>query len=239
MIVLRLYQPDMRCCLQIDWLNTAMGQELLAQEQLLAGQMLEQVFGDQIIQIGNWGAADLFLPHARTQFSALLGDSNAAGNARVTPERLPVLTDSVDAVLLPHTLEMEPEPHAVLREVHRVLRPDGKLIVLGFNPVSWWGLRNRLTPSGFPPEIHRYISRRRLSDWLRLLNLRILTANSCYASASTSKAGKVLRRWQWFASAYLLLATKETMPMTVIRPQVRRRPRLVGSLVNPSTRNVA
>jgi ubiquinone/menaquinone biosynthesis C-methylase UbiE len=150
-----------------------------------------------------------------------------------------VLTDSVDAVLLPHTLELTTAPHAVLREVHRVLRPNGKLIVLGFNPFSLWGLRHRFSPRGFPPEIRRQISRHRLSDWLQLLNLRVDGISGCYASASAGRAGKLLRRWEWIASAYQLVAIKETIPMTVIRPRLRRRTSLVRGLVNPTTRNVA
>jgi SAM-dependent methyltransferase len=226
--------------LQIKWLETIAGQSLLAQEQQLAGKVLERVFGDHIVQVGNWGAPDLFLTQARTQFSVLLGDQLLPGTgALVAPQRLPVVTDSIDAVLLPHTLELSQEPHAVLREVHRVLRPDGKLIVLGFNPASWWGLRHTFAPTGFPSGLRRQISKRRLSDWLRLLNLNIESVTGCYASASAGKAGKLLRRWQWFASAYVLVATKETIPMTIIRPLVRRRASLVGGLANPSTRNVA
>ena len=126
-----------------------------------------------------------------------------------------------------------------MREVHRILRPDGKLIVLGFNPLSWWGVRHRFSPDGYPPGIRRQIGRGRLADWLRLLNLRIDNVTGCYASASAGRAGKLLRRWRWFASAYLLVATKETMPMTVIRPRLRQRAQLVRGLVNTSTRNVA
>ncbi len=225
--------------MQIEWLETSVGQNLLLQEQQLVGKVLDRVFGDQIVQIGNWGAPELFLTQARTQFAALLGNELLPGvGAIVAPQRLPVITDSIDAVLLPHTLELGLEPHAVLREVHRVLRPDGKLIVLGFNPLSWWGLKHTLSPSGFPPGLRRQIPKRRLSDWLRLLNLNIESVTGCYASVSAGKAGKLLRRWHWFASAYLLVATKETIPMTIIRPRVMHRARLVGGLVNPTTRNI-
>jgi SAM-dependent methyltransferase len=226
--------------MQEDWLRTNMGQSLLRQEEQLASMILDRVFGDQIVQIGAWGPGDLFLSHVRTQFGALLAANPADGvGACAAAERLPVQTDSVDAVLLPHTLELSPEPHAVLREVHRILRPDGKLIVLGFNPLSWWGMRHVFSTGGYPPGMRRQISRHRLADWLRLLNLRIDSVHGCYASVSAGRAGRLLRRWHWFASAYLMLVTKETIPMTVIRPRLTRSAGLVRGLVNPTTRNVA
>ena len=56
--------------------------------------------------------------------------------ALARPDALPLATDSVDALLLPHTLELHDNPHEVLREVARVLIPEGHVVVLGFNPVS-------------------------------------------------------------------------------------------------------
>jgi len=236
----RVFYRIWRTYLQVDWLNSPIGQGLLEREQALASEVLERVFGDQIVQLGGWGPADLFLQSVRTQYSVLLADAPMDGaSALATAGQLPLLTDSVDALLLPHTLELAADPHGVLREVHRVLRPDGRLIVLGFNPVSWWGLRHKLAATGFPPGIQRHIGRGRLVDWLRLLNLRITTVQACYASASAGRAGRLLRRWHWFASVYLLVATKETIPMTVIRPRLRKRASLVRGLVNPTTRNVA
>lgn len=224
----------------MDWLDTAAGKRLMQQERELAGLVLERVFGDQIVQIGSWGPPGMLLESSRTQYSVLIGEDDLPGvKARVLPQRLAIRTDSVDAVVLPHTLEMSADPHTVLREVHRVLRPDGKLIILGFNPLSFWGLRHRLTPSGYPPGVRRQISRHRLSDWLRLLNLSIDSSHACYASAASGRMGMLIRRLRWFASAYLLVATKETIPMTIIRPRLRRRARLVESFANPTTRNVA
>ena len=224
----------------MDWLDTAAGKRLMQQERELAGLVLERVFGDQIVQIGSWGPPGMLLESSRTQYSVLIGEDDLPGvKARVLPQRLAIRTDSVDAVVLPHTLEMSADPHTVLREVHRVLRPDGKLIILGFNPLSFWGLRHCLTPNGYPPGVRRQISRHRLSDWLRLLNLSIDSSHACYASAASGRMSMLIRRFQWFASAYLLVATKETIPMTIIRPRLRQRARLVESFANPTTRNVA
>lgn len=224
----------------MDWLDTAAGRDLLQQETRLASAALERIFGDQLVQIGSWGSPGALIEAARTQYSVVLGCQQEPGTgASVSPRRLAVRTDSVDAVLLPHTLELYPEPHAILREVHRILRPDGKLIVLGFNPISWWGLRHQVALNGYPTGVRRQISARRLADWLRLLNLSIDSVSPCYARPAKSRALNAARRLRWFASCYLMLATKETIPMTVIRPKVHRSTRLVGGLVNPTTRNVA
>jgi SAM-dependent methyltransferase len=222
------------------WLESEAGRALLQQERVQVARALDRVFGDQIVQISSWGPSEMFIEIARTQIALLVGDREECGvNAVMAPSRLAILTDSVDAVFLPHTLERHYDPHGVLREVHRILRPDGKLIILGFNPFSGWGLRHRLSPNGFPRGLQRQITKGRLSDWLTLLNLSIETVYSCYASSAKGRAMLLMRRLQLFASSYILVASKETIPLTIIRPRVRRRARLVESLVNPTTRNVA
>jgi SAM-dependent methyltransferase len=89
------------------------------------------------------------------------------------PDALAVASDSVDAVFLPHTLETTADPHGLLREVDRVLRPDGHIVVVGFNPWGWWGARHVVAREGFPPGAQRMISEGRLHDWLRLLDFKV------------------------------------------------------------------
>jgi len=226
--------------LQIEWLDTKAGQALFRQECLLAQAVLERVFGDQIVQVGSWGSPRGLLEAARTQAALLVvGATDEPGDAWSKPERLAIRTDSVDAVLLPHTLEHTTDPHGVLREVHRILRPDGRLIVLGFNPYSWWGTRHQLSLSGFPAGIRRHISRRRLKDWLRLLNLNIDEVRPCYVAPARNGVMRLFQRSGYFASGYLLMARKQTIPVTVVRPRLGRRAALVKGWVNSPTRNVA
>jgi len=232
----------------IEWLETSSGRSLLREEsdQVLAA--LESVFGDHLVQIGRWGSQDLFLQHGRTRFKSLLSwKAGDRPDAVVCPDALGISSDCVDAVLLPHVLETAADPIAVLREVDRVLRPEGHIIVLGFNPVSWWGLRHRLSRPGFPPGIQRHIPVRRLSDWLRLLNFRISHSAGYYRVAPISpppsrqpvSAFQAWRNWRAFMAGYILVACKELFTLTLVRPDVRRRASLVGGLVNPTTRNAA
>lgn len=228
------------CSVQIGWLESKAGQALLQQECALARSVLERVFGDQIVQIGTWGPAGMLLEGARTQASLILAAAEGeGGHALSLPERVAIRTDSVDAVMLPHTLELAEDPYGVLREVFRILRPDGRLIVFGMNPFSWWGARHLVSGGGYPDGLVRQISRRRMSDWLQLLNLRIDSARACYVSEPRNRFMRVFQKSQLFANAYMLAATKETIPATVVRPRLGRRAALVRGLVNPTTRNVA
>jgi len=134
-----------------EWLSTPLGRRCLANEQRLIRRALERVFGEQILQIGAWGPRNSFLRYARTQRRALVDwRDGVAADLVSDPEQLAVASDSVDAVLLPHTLERTSSPHAVLREVDRVLRADGHLIVLSFAPGGLWGLRHLLSSGGYP-----------------------------------------------------------------------------------------
>lgn len=156
------------------WLNTLTGRNLLREEVRQVRRALDGVFGEQWLQIGAWGEPGLFRRLARTRRSAVVTAQPMAGADMVcAAEALAIAPDAIDAVFLPHTLELTPDPHALLREVDRILRPDGCLIVLGFNPWGWWGLRHVFSRQGFPPDTQRLVSDGRLHDWLRLLDFRV------------------------------------------------------------------
>jgi len=247
------------------WLETGTGTALLREESRQAAGAFENIFGDQFLQIGSWGDPALFRRYARTRRYAVVAAKRGPGVDFVSaPEDLAVATDSIDAVFLPHILESSEDPHAVLREVDRILRPDGHLVIAGFNAWGWWGVRHYLSGRRFPAGARRLISEYRLRDWLHLLDYFVeparfhhiaapiyrmfgpADASADDAASRTSGDGgdwrdspARVRRWNPLASSYLLVARKEVFTVTPIRPAFRRRPQLVGSLVNPSTRNVA
>jgi SAM-dependent methyltransferase len=97
-------------------------------------------------------------------------------------DALPFPNQSLDLVVLPHTLELARDPHDTLREVERVLRPEGRVVIVGFNPASLWGLRQsagrlrqRLGGSGplYLPSMGEFIGHGRVRDWLRLLGFEV------------------------------------------------------------------
>ncbi len=237
------------------WLDTGTGTALLREESRQVAGAFENIFGDQFLQIGAWGDPTLFRRYARTRRYAVVAAKRGPGVDFVSiPEDLAVATDSIDAVFLPHMLETTEDPHAVLREVDRILRPDGHVVVAGFNPWGWWGVRHYLSRRRFPAGGQRMVSERRLRDWLHLLDYhvqppcfhhiaaplyRLPLAVEIPVEVPAEAPAVCFRRWHPLASCYLLVARKEVFTLTRIRPVFRRRRQLVGGLVNPTTRNAA
>ena len=230
-----------------QWFDTPLGHALLGQERAAVGEALECVFGEEFLQVGAWGPPDLFLGLARTQRRALLSArGGVVGSIRSLPSALPIQSDSIDALLLPHTLELEADPHQVLREAGRVLRAEGCLVVVGFEPFGGWGLRGRVTAGGFPPGLDRLLSERRLADWLKLLGFDVDPAHRflytlplARAQAGRPKrwaegAGRVF--WPRLSGAYVLRARKRVYSVTPIRLHYRSRPAVLGGLAEPTTR---
>ncbi len=238
------------------WLGTPLGEALLQQESRVVEEALDGIFGEQCLQLGHWGEPNAFLRFARTQQSACIAGladltDMAKSEANTRPGavghlyRLPVASDSVDAVLLPHTLDYSDRAHAILREAQRVLRSDGHLVVLGFRPGGLWGFRRLIPGAGLPPGVDHLISDRQLTDWLQLLDFRIhgvsryffrwpLPGNKGACSPLWERRGQ--RWWPELSACYMLTAQKRVYTLTTVRKPWRSRPKGVAGLIKPTTR---
>lgn len=233
-----------------SWLESAPGRYLLDWEQGFLDAAVADVFGFHAIQLG-MGALDGLranrMPHrwwvappgapAKTRRPDLLCDLAA----------LAFDSSCIDLVVLPHSLELHADPHAALREVERVLVPEGKVVITGFNPASLWGWRQwrghlyRKLGVGslYLPEVGEFLALRRLRDWLRLLNFEVeMQRLGCYRPALRSDAAlsrtawldRAGSRWWPFAGAvYGLLGTKRVPGMRLIDPGWKRQPVLLAS----------
>jgi SAM-dependent methyltransferase len=232
-----------------SWWEASLGRTLLAAESELLGEALEDVFGWELLQIGAWGGSRELLACSRTRRQTVVAAPGLRAGADIIgrPSLLPITSDSVDAVLVPHTLEFAADPYAIVREIDRVLVAEGQLLVLGFRPWSLWGLRARASRAGFPPGMRRVLSERRIRDWLVLLGYEIVAARRyLYCSpwssglAGSEGTGRILNRGlthPFPASAYLLKARKRVYTLTPVRPRFREKPAVLGSLVKPTTRS--
>ena len=226
------------------WWESPAGRALIAAEAVLVAEALEDVFGWECLQIGAWGVGRELLAACRTRHRAVLAPPGLSADADIIgrPTQLPVSGDSIDAVLLPHTLEFASDPYAIVREVDRVLVGEGQLLVLGFRPLSLWGARARFSRSGFPPGLRRVLSERRVREWLALLGYEVFAARRyLYRSpwrgglAAGTGADRLLRRGLMFplpAGAYLLKARKQVYTLTPLRPRARKA--VLGGLVKPA-----
>src|SRR5690348_8395350 len=234
---------------RLAWWASPIGGALIAAESQLLGEALEDVFGWELLQIGAWGGGRELLSGARTRHQAIVAPPalSASADIRARPTQLPVISDSIDAVLLPHILEFATDPYAIVREADRVLVGEGRLLVLGFRPWSLWGLRARWSRSGFPPGMRRVLSERRIREWLVLLGYEVVAEHSYLYCSPWSKGlsrgegtGRILRRGLTHplpASAYLLKARKRVYTLTPIRPRFREKTPVLGGLVKPTTRS--
>ncbi|HEX4266655.1 MAG TPA: methyltransferase domain-containing protein [Steroidobacteraceae bacterium] len=233
------------------WWASPLGSALIAAESQLLGEALDDVFGWELLQIGAWGSGRELLSGARTRHQAIVAPPGLSSSAdiRGRPTHLPIISDSIDAVLLPHILEFATDPYAIVREADRVLVGEGRLLVLGFRPWSLWGLRERWSRSGFPPGTRRVLSERRIREWLVLLGYEVVSAQHYLfrgpwsgGLAAGEGTGRMLRRGLTYplpANAYLLKARKRIYTLTPIRPRFRERPAVLGGLVKPSPRSRA
>jgi SAM-dependent methyltransferase len=229
-----------------NWLQSPAGAYVRGFEQACLDELTADIFGYNAVQIGvpqidalkasrmpnKWQAA------TRTSHADELAFAASGKQIAVALDfaDLPFASQSLDLVVLPHVLEFASEPHQVLREVERVLIPEGQLIICGFNPASMWGVRQgvgRITSSGYLPAAGEFISMPRLKDWLKLLNLGESRSHfGCYAPPCRSAqwlgrfsmmetAGQ--RWWPYLGAVYIVHAIKRVKGMHIIGPARNRK----------------
>lgn len=248
----------------MEWLATPAGRLAQAWGQARLDAAVADLFGFHALQLGRPGLDGLRanrMPHRWHLAEAPPADGDAGPRPCLVGDftALPFATHSLDLVVMPFTLEGSADPHATLREVARVLRPEGRVVVLGFNPASLWGLRQaggglacRLGAHGDlyrPPLASPALQPGRLRDWLRLLAFEVEAGGfGCYRPPWRSEAW--LRRWAWmepagdrwwpmFGALQLLVAVKRVRGLRLINPawKARPRPRAAPAVAAPRRQN--
>jgi SAM-dependent methyltransferase len=245
-----------------DWLKTPAGCYVLQWEQAHLDTAVSDLFGFHALQLGlpelealranrmphRWVATEqaAAAPPTPPQPTSAAGDDAMPADA--PPPRaavalhchfdaLPFDSGSLDLIVLPHALELARDPHLALREVERVLVPEGRVVIVGFNPTSLWGLRQhlgrwrrRLVPGSqhrlFLPNAGEFLRYRRLRDWLRLLSFEVEDGRfGCYRPPVASM--KWLARFAWmervgdrwwpvFGAVYFVVAVKRVRGMRLV-----------------------
>ena len=219
---------------------------MLHWEQAQFDRTVADIFGYHALQLGMPGidalrenripcAAQLLDESTSPNGSAISGAREMVGTTRQIVhcrfDELPFEAQSVDLVAMPHALEFSNDAHEVLREVARILMPEGQVVLTGFNPYSLWGMRQgmrRLGARPFMPRDGQFIGFQRLKDWLKLLGFEIIRGRfGCYAppnrterwlqrTAFMDKAGD--RWWPIFGAIYSITAVKRVRAIRMVGP---------------------
>jgi len=217
-----------------QWYKGPLGQRVLASEKEILSQILPSMFGYHLMQLGVGQPEELTdcspITHKVFVYEKDFGDKPASA-VKSRPTQIAIETGSIDVALLHHTLDFETNPHKMLREVTRTIIPEGKLVIVGFNPWSLWGGVNLFKyKTTRVPWCANFISPVRLSDWLSLLDFEVEGCESTFFGPPAVNrwfnpylewleiAGK--RWWVQRGAVYTLVATKR---MSTLTPIKRRR----------------
>ncbi|ARN75854.1 class I SAM-dependent methyltransferase [Oceanicoccus sagamiensis] len=221
-------QPDTEQLLPLleSWFDGEAGQLMLQRQREHIDEALASSFGYHLLQLSVDSRVQLF-EHCRVQNKYPchpLGN----GSARCDFEQLPFASESLDVVLLHHVQEYVSTPHALLREIQRVVIPHGHVIILGFNPWSPLGLYGqfaRLLPHSIWQ--NHSISPRRIKDWLSLLGFETQSCHFGYHNPAVLERSdklmlkRLLKQWP-LGNFYMISAIKEEAGMTPIKPSWKK-----------------
>lgn len=228
------------------WLATPAAHMLVEQESRQLAALLPRLVGYRLLQIGHWGYATSLLDAGGMLCRWVLTSAAGPGSHIVSDgENLPIASRCLDAVILPHSLELSANPHRLLREVERVLRDRGQLVLLGFNPLAPWVLWQSLGRRHARYPGSRLYPLRRVGDWLDLLDFEVVRSQRYSVGFPwLPREGIDLARAGWWrlpalaAPAYLVVARKRVVPATPVR-LARRERAMASGMPEASARSAA
>ena len=228
-----------------EWYGSETGQYLFSQLEEKVSPLLATTFGYYSLQIGCAGMAASLQQSCRVKHQFTLDDLGSAAKVKANPSMLPVATDSVDLVILMHHLSNTQQPHAVLREAFRILIPEGKLVIIDFNPMSLWGLRYlfQCWLERVPFNGHFYTARR-IHDWMQLLGFD-QQMHSRVGYLPPIQKPSITRHLTWLekgtknclpvlGALNLMVYTKNISPLTPVRHRWVTRKLLPTKIARPS-----
>ena len=232
-------------CLQ-QWYRSSLGSLLAEAELELVNGILRRLFGCNIIALGVPSGRDLLAQSPILHHYRIHSAQPVLGvplDLLAQPTCLPIASECVDVVVAPHVLERTEDPDAVLREVERILIPEGHVVLVGFNPASLWGAWRVLYP-GRKPAVWRmqFISTAKASQWLAALGFQVVSVRYGFYRPPVQGRG-LLKKFTWMeclgvkwwprcGGFYVLTAKKKVSTLTLIKPRWYSRRLFTEGVVN-------
>ncbi len=233
-----------------DWYQSSLGGKIAACEKKMADALIHNAFGYHLVQIGFDASVKLY-ETSPVSHKVMVCPKISLGMDQQTiiaqPHELPILDNSQDVVILHHTLDFAEHPHQTLREASRILRQGGHLLIVSFNPNSFWGVCRRCHRNPSAPWTAQGFSHWRLHDWIRLLDLTELKSVSDFHSPPIEN-----ERWfnrlgfmnRWVSrlpahtgSILMMWVRKDVVGMTPLKPVWKTRKLIAFPVAEPSARN--
>ena len=227
-----------------DWYLSPKGQLLQQQEIDFLKRGITVSCQQAILQVGALGWEDQFIDCSLYK-KFVIADTKARGcseslKIRSTANLMPIKTESIDMIILPHLLEFEHNQHHVLREIERILKPEGKLLILSFNPwrlhTHWQYFKSR---EKHDPWRGLFITRAKIIDWLKLLNFEIEAIAGFNFDISKAQSKHINDKGiidSFYAAAYAVKAIKRRYHVIPLTPARARKFRLavLGAIESPN-----
>ena len=223
------------------WLLDTIGSRLIQEEQEELVDLMGTTIGNGFLQIGIWGHNKTFTKHLLADEFFLVEQAVIEGVDLVAKfDQLPIQDQMIDVVFLPHTLEQAKVNKPILNSTTKLLKNGGKLIAIGFNPLSLWGLRHYLSGKRFLFGMNQLISVKRYSTWLIDLGFGIEEIHYFHTILPTVKRYNLPLKIHIFnpflCACYMIIANKERIPMTLDKQFKRNSYKQSGSLADSMSR---
>lgn len=212
------------------WLTHFLGKSLLEAEQSKLETILRGRFGKSAVLLG--------VPHQSPLLQSVVAPCPYLLGPLVNRDKqihyiegdfheLPIQSGSVDHVILPHTLEYLDNPRQLLSEACRIVKPEGYLYILGFNPYSFWGLRRYLAKHKHIPWSGNFLKANTIKKWLELADFELQQQDMIlfrppFQRPSLYQKFKFLewigqKCFRALGGVYILQAKAKVIPLTPIR----------------------
>ncbi|MDD5277412.1 MAG: methyltransferase domain-containing protein [Methylovulum sp.] len=215
------------------WYQTPRGKLLKELETTYLQRSITVSCQQTVLQIGGLGWENEFVDCSLYKHYIILDakslGSSEAKKIEAKAYALPLKNDSVDMIIVPHLLEFDACRFQTMREIERVLKPEGIVLIVNFNPWSLWVRYQFLWEIRMADSLRgHFISYSRVLDWLKLLNFEVSGSSEFFLDSVKTKHGKSIpSNCSLTATAYAIKAIKRRYNLIPLTPIKNESPRMI------------